>query len=256
MSIKAFILVAPLALGGLWASGALGGSTYSRDVDRSPAQVMAALADLDVRGQPGSPGTDPAASGGVAPLFRTERGNNQISLVVMSGDKVATRMTAFLEPLDGGARTRVTAAVERGDAPDDFVSPAFRSEGITLGLFTMAIEGELNELTGPPQRSLAECQQLEQDLLMANSGGLGGRPESFKEGIGSGAQTIMRLHAVEAELRRQGCDTNRRGGGDVADVDSRMLGAGPPPEMDEAAGTGGVNFEPGQPMVDVRRRSR
>ena len=160
MSIKAMILMMPLALGGLWASGALGGSTYSRDVDRSPAQVMAALSDLDVRGQPGAPGTDAAASGGVAPLFRTERGPNQISFVVMSGNRVATRMTAMLEPLDGGARTRVTAAVERGDAPDDFVSPAFRSEGITLGLFTMAIEGELNELTGPPRRSLARPSEM------------------------------------------------------------------------------------------------
>ena len=250
MSIKAMILMMPLALGGLWASGALGGSTYSRDVDRSPAQVMAALSDLDVRGQPGAPGTDAAASGGLAPLFRTERGPNQISFVVMSGNRVATRMTAMLEPLDGGARTRVTAAVERGDAPDDFVSPAFRSEGITLGLFTMAIEGELNELTGPPRRSLAECQQLEQDLLMANSGGLTGRPENLKEGLGNGARTVIRLHAVEGELRRQGCDTSGRGGGDFADVESRMAGEGPPPEA------GGVNFEPGQPMVDVSRRGR
>ena len=194
MSIKAMILMMPLALGGLWASGALGGSTYSRDVDRSPAQVMAALSDLDVRGQPGAPGTDAAASGGV--------------------------------------------------------SPAFRSEGITLGLFTMAIEGELNELTGPPRRSLAECQQLEQDLLMANSGGLTGRPENLKEGLGNGARTVIRLHAVEGELRRQGCDTSGRGGGDFADVESRMVGEGPPPEA------GGVNFEPGQPMVDVSRRGR
>jgi hypothetical protein len=248
MTLKAFVLAAPLALAGLWASGALGSSTYSRDVDRPPAQVLAALEDLDVRRQPGSPGTDPNASGGVTPLFQTERGADRISFFVMSGGKVATRMTALVEPLDGGARSRVTAIVERGDAPDDFVSPAFRSEGITLGLFTMAIEGELNELVSPVRKSRAECQQLEEQLLLANSGGLGGRPENLQQGLGNGAQTIMRLHAVEAELRRQGCDTSG-GGSNFEPVSDRMSEGG-------SGGPAGVNFEPGQPMVDVSRRGR
>lgn len=168
MILKALGLLAPLVAGGLYFAGGFGGG-YHRDVDRTPAQVMEALADLDVRTQPGAPGTDPAASGGVEPVFRTERTGDSISYVVLSGDKVATRMTAHLEPLDGGARTRVTATVERGDAPDDFVSPAFRSRGITMALFSMAIESELNRLVAPPAKTAEECQELEQRLLLANA---------------------------------------------------------------------------------------
>jgi hypothetical protein len=248
MSLKAFLLLAPLALGGWWFAG--GAGAYSREVDRTPAQVMAALADLDVRGEPGAPGTDPSRSGGVPSLFRTERGPNEISFVVMSGNQVATRMTARLEPLDGGRRTRVTAEVQRGDAPDDFVAPAFRSHGITMGLFTMALEGELNELTLPARKSAAECQELTRNLLEANApAGAGERPANLRQAFGNGARVIMTLNAVEAELRRQGCDTNGRGGGDRFEAARNAMGAAPPPGSPPVAG---ANFQPGQPMVDVR----
>lgn len=40
---------------------------------RPPAEVMAALADLDITAQPGSPGTDPSRSGGVEPVFLLDR---------------------------------------------------------------------------------------------------------------------------------------------------------------------------------------
>ena len=179
-------------------------------------------------------------------MFRTERTANSISFLVLSGDKVATRMTAFLEPLDGGARTRVTAAVERGDAPDDFVSPAFRSEGVTLGLFTMALEGELNSMTAVASKTPAQCQQLMQQLLMANSGGLDPTPDNLRQGIGNGAQTVMRIHAVEAELRRQGCasiGTEQ----DFAEIESLM---------GDPEATGEVRYVPGQPMIDVSRDGR
>lgn len=244
MSLKVFGVLAPVVLGGLWFSGALGGA-LARDVDRSPAQVMAALADLDVRQQPGSPGTDPTASGGVSPLFRTERTADSISFVVMSGNQVATRMTAHLQPLDDGRRTRVTASVERGDAPDDFVSPAFRSRGITLALFWAAVEGELNELVAPPRLSQAECRALVEQLLLANAqAGINDRPENLKQAVGNTARTVMTLHAVEAELRRRGCPTN--GGGDFAPVSNEMGSGGSAPPR-------GTSFAPGRPMVDVSR---
>jgi len=41
----------------LLAPAVLGGGAYSREVDRTPAQVMAALGDLDIREQPGEPGS-------------------------------------------------------------------------------------------------------------------------------------------------------------------------------------------------------
>jgi hypothetical protein len=248
MSLKLFGLLAPVALGGLWVSGALGGSLYSREVNRTPAQVMAALDSLDVRDQPGAPGTDPSRSGGVAPLFRTERGPNRIAFVVMSGNQVATRMIAHLEPLDGGRRTRVTAEVERGDAPDDFVSPAFRSEGVTYGLFSLALEGELDALVAPPQRSRAECIAMEESMLL--SAAPRSEPDNLKQAVGSTAQTAMRLGAIQAELRRRGCAGGGPGGpGGFAPISQQMTGDGNPPPA-------GTTFEAGRPMMDVGRNRR
>lgn len=191
MSLKLFGLLAPVALGGLYFGGALT-SGYAREVDQPPAAVMAALADLDIRNVPGEPGTDPSRAGGVPPVFRTERGEGRIDFTVLSRDQVATRMTAFVEPLDGGRRTRVTAEVERGDAPDEFVSPAFRSEGLTLGLFAVALESELGALTAPPRASEATCR-----AVMA-------RLEADGEAMGP----IRRARATRVRLRRAGCDTD------------------------------------------------
>jgi hypothetical protein len=245
MFLKAFGLLAPLVAGGLWMAGLFGGSAYSRVVDRPPAEVMAALEELDIRKQPGQPGTDPAASGGVAPVFVTQHVAGGISFVVMSGDKVATRMTAHLEPLDGGKGTRVTASVERRNAPDDFVAPAFRSNGLTMGLFSAALEGELNKLTGPPQLSQAECQALEQRLLAANAPPE--MPQNFVQAIGGTAKTAIALHRVENELRRQGCESTSPGsGGDFKPVENRMGQTA----SSAAPVDPGVRFEPGKPMVD------
>jgi hypothetical protein len=244
MFLKAMGVLTPIAAGSLWLGGAFGGGAYSRVVDRPPGEVMAALEDLDVRKQPGQPGTDPATSGGVAPQFLSEHVPDGISFVVMSGDKVATRMTAHLQPLDGGRRTRVTATVERGDAPDDFVSPAFRSRGITLGLFTTAIEGELNALVAPPRLAQEECQELEQRLLAANETP-NAEPRSLGQAIGGTARTIIGLNAVEAELRRRGCPTDHSAG-EFKPVEDRMSQG----RRDPAPAVASVDFSPGKPMVD------
>lgn len=210
MFVKALGLLAPLAAAGLYFGGAFDAG-YAREVARSPAEVMAALEDLDVRRQPGSPGTDASRSGGVAPVFQTERSADAISFVVMSGDAVATRMTARLEPLDGGARTRVTALVERGDAPDERTSPAFRSVGLTMGLFTSAIEDELNELERPAARSAAECAELERNMN-------GDR-------IYSGLEAIARVREMAAQMERSGCST--RASDEFRPVVSHMAPAAP-----------------------------
>src|ERR1700760_2036272 len=49
------------------------GNGYSHIVDKPQADVVAALEDLDITKQPGNPGTDPSASGGVAPEIRLEK---------------------------------------------------------------------------------------------------------------------------------------------------------------------------------------
>jgi hypothetical protein len=250
MFVKVFAIFAPLVGGAIWAMGGFGG-VYSRDVARPPAEVIAAIADLDITGQPGSPGTDPEASGGVAPVFQVEQAGDRVVWTVMSGDKVATRMTAFVQPLDGGKASRVTVDVERGDAPDDFVSPAFRSEGLTLGLFSMALEGELDQLVAPARLSREECQELEVRLLQASGAGTDGDPASLGQAVGGTAKNMLRLNAVEGELKRRGCDTS--GGGTFEPVSDQMS------EGLAAAQDGSgheVNLEPGKPMLDLNHDGR
>lgn len=220
MFLKTLGIVAPVVAGGVYMMG-WANAGYSRDVDRPPEEVMAALADLDIREQPGAPGSDPSASGGVAPLFVLDRGPSSMSWKVMSGDKVATVMTASIVPLDGGRRSRVTARVERGDAPDDFVSPAFRSEGLTLGLFGMALESELNELTLPAGGNPEKCAAMIEDFRTAgHNSGTAARPTNMADAVGGVAKISMRLAAFEAEMRRNGCNPDDLDG--VAPATSRM----------------------------------
>jgi hypothetical protein len=238
MSLKIFLFLAPVALGGWYVTSGPGGG-FSQEVDKSPQQVLAAISDLDIRRQPGAPGTDAAASGGIPSEFRTERTAEGITFVVMSGNQVATRMIARLEPLDGGRRTRVTAQVVRGDAPDERIAPAFRSNGVTLGLFSAALRDELTGLNG--HKSLEECRTLEGQLLDAN-------PPTDNP-----MASIRAIHRMAGELRRQGCTPGeavrvngpRPAPGDHMGPMSPQAGTG-------AAPAGGANFEPGQPMVDVR----
>lgn len=239
---------AALLIGGLYAGGVLGGG-YAREVGRPQGEVMRALEDLDITAQPGAPGTDPARSGGVKPLFRLERTADSMTWIVMSGNQVATRMIADFKAIDS-THTKVTAHVERGDAPDDFVSPAFRSKGVTLGLFSMALEGELNELTGPAT-DVAGCERLMEglqdrmtDAAVARYEAGERQPASLSAAMGDTARTVMTLHAVEGERRRLGCK----------DADPNSFTA--PTQLMRAADDApaqtrdGVSFVPGKPMID------
>lgn len=248
MSMKAFGLLAPLVCGGLYFTGALGGG-YARDVDGTPARVMAAVADLDIREQPGSPGTDPGRSGGVRPAFRTERTANSITWIVLSGNQVATRMTATFEPLDGGRRTRITAQVARGDAPDDLVSPAFRSEGLTLGLFSMALESELDEMVAPQGAWNDACQRIMDRFESGAYAPPPGPRDNLKQAVGETMRTIGTIREVRAELLRNGCNPDRPGGESGFRPISNVMGSAPP----ASTGAGGASFEPGRPMVDPSR---
>lgn len=212
MFLKGFGLLAPVALGGMYMTGAFGGS-YERTVDRPPAEVMAAVGDLDLTAQPGAPGTDPTRSGGVLPTFVLERGTDTMTWKVMSGALVATSMTAKFEPLDGGTKTRVTTSVTRGEAPDDLVSPAFRSTGITGGLFAVALEGELNELTLPSGGSPEKCQELVEQMQAEGIARMLASSEQVREtGLSAGARTTMQLHGQYMRLRAAGCDPDKMGG--------------------------------------------
>lgn len=238
---------------GAYFTGALS-TDYSRTVGRPQADVMAALSDLDITAPPGSPGTDPVTSGGIRPLFRLATTANSMTWYVMSGNKVATAMTATFEPVGDGKETRVRASVERGDAPDNVVSPAFRSEGITLGLFTMAIEGELDKLVSPVTKSADECRDLAEQMMHPPRVGPS-PPENATNlaiAIGGTAKSILKLGAMEAELRRAGCDTS--GNGQFQPVSNMMGSAPPPPSGRGHDSQPDVIIEPGKPMIDPTQK--
>ena len=212
---------------GVWATGALGGG-YSRTVDRPPAEVAAALADLDIRDAPGAPGTDPRASGGELPTFRVDAAADHVSYVVMAHGEVAMTMTAWLKPVDGGKRTKVTASVARGPTPDDYVSPAFRSNGITMGLFAAQLEGEIDKLVFPPGKWTAECDAIVARFEESNGGPFGGDrgTGSLAQAIGSTAQMSMRLGQYDKELKAAHCPQPEAG---FRPVSAKLTDSGPPP---------------------------
>jgi hypothetical protein len=247
MFVKALVGGGTLVGLGLYLHSAAA-SSYSRDVGATPSTVRSALEDLDIREAPGEPATDPTRSGGVEPVFQlTETGNDMV-WTVTSGDKVAVKMIAHLTPLDGGKRTRVTAEVERGNAPDDYVAPAFRSTGVTRGLFAMVLDQELDEMFVTQSRDSETCQKIMDDFEAATP--------DFQEqrGFGAIAKTGLRLSALESKLKAAGCPTGFSG--KFEPVSSKMgSGSEPPPTISEQQRRDGVSFKPGEPMIDPSKDS-
>lgn len=241
MDGKFFLGAGAILSGGAYLGGAFDPGGYARVVGASPVEVRAALQDLDIREAPGEPGTDPSRSGGVAPLFElTEQGNDMV-WTVRSGNDVAVRLIAHLEPVDGGTRTRVTTKVERGNAPDDLVAPAFRSIGITKGLFSMVLDDELDDLTRPPSPGDEACRELSLKLLEASA-----PPPGEQVGFAGVARTALTLGAVEGKLKAAGCDTGFQEFREVSN------------EMGHDPGSSALRsrrLDPAKPMVDVSRGS-
>lgn len=240
MFLKSFAMV-PLMIGGFYVAGVFGGGGYARDVARPPADVMEALADLDITAQPGSPGTDASRSGGVQPVFLLERESDRMIWTVMSGDKVAIRMTAVVKGSKEGSR--VTAFVERGDAPDALVSPAFRSTGITMGLFGSALDDELGDLTKAAAADPAVCDALLARFEMENMAlSASADPDNLGQAIGTTARIAVKLRAQHDEYVSKGCETKRAYRGDAWE-----------PVTDEmSAGSSGIPsaMGPGTPPMD------
>lgn len=189
-------------------------------------------------------------------MFVLEHGTDTITWKVMSGSLIAMTMTAKFEPLADGTRTRVTTSVARGDAPDDLVSPAFRSKGVSHGLFLAALEGELDELTLPTGGSADKCRAIAAGLQADGTGGVGnGAPD--ERSLANGARTIMQLNAMDMQLRAAGCDPSKtQMGGPINDMIDRIEEKhAREDELFDDEGEQGVRFEPGKPMIDVSRKS-
>lgn len=217
---------------------------YARTVAAPPEAVAAALSDLDVTDAPGSPGSDPMRSGGLPSDFVLTREGSDLVWTVTNGGQVAVRLIAHLEPAPGG-KTRVTLDYERGEAPDDHVAPAFRSRGISLGLFAMVMEDELDRLTTPPGEWTEKCDAIMERFEAEGISQFDGAPppDDLKTAIGHTAKTAMRLAALEKELKLKGCPTGFRD--DFRPISNEM-GEAPVPQP-------GVSYQPAAPMIDVRR---
>ena len=234
--LRASVVTAVLVALGVWSSGVMGGG-YSRTVDKPPAEVAAALADLDIRNAPGAPGTDPMSSGGQVPDFRVESALDHVSYIVMAHNEVAITMTAWLKPIDGGKRTKVTATVIRGPAPDDYVSPAFRSNGITMGLFATQLEGEIDKLVFPPGKWTAECDAIVARFEAGNEAmgmGMNGGSGSLTQAMGNTAKFSMRLGQYDKELKTAHCPQPDNPN-EFHDVKSTLTDNGSPPMPPEIA---------------------
>jgi hypothetical protein len=245
MFVRAFVGAAAVAGIGLYLHQAFGPS-YSRNVGATPTDVRSALEDLDIRNAPGAPASDPSRSGGVTPAFQLSEAGNDMVWTIMSGDKVAVRLIAHLTPTDGGQHTKVTADVERGDAPDDYVAPAFRSTSLTRSLFGMVLDQELDKMNVTQTADSEACKKIMADFEA------GTPPPDQQRGFGGVAHTAMRLSALDGQLKTAGCPT---GGSDNFEQPTSVLtdSGPPPPTTTTDEHRDGVNFKPGQPMVDVSK---
>jgi hypothetical protein len=245
MFVRAFGGAAAVAAVGLYLHSAFGPS-YSRNVSATPAEVRSALEDLDIRNAPGAPASDPSRSGGVAPTFQlTEQGDDMI-WTIMSGDKVAVRLIAHLAATDGGQHTKVTAEVERGDAPDDYVAPAFRSTSLTRSLFGMVLDQELDQMHVTQSADSATCQKILADFEAS-------APSADQQaGFGGVARTALKLNALEGQLKAAGCPVNAPGNFEEPKA-QLTADSGAPPPVTTGGGNGGAKFEPGKPMLDLSK---
>jgi hypothetical protein len=245
MFVRALVGAAAVTGIGLYLHQAFGPS-YSRNVGATPSEVRNALEDLDIRNAPGAPASDPSRSGGVAPTFQLSEAGNDMVWTIMSGNKVAVRLIAHLTPTDGGQHTKVTADVERGDAPDDYVAPAFRSTSLTRSLFGMVLDQELDQMNVTQTADSEACKKIMADFEA------GTPPPEQQTGFGGVAHTAIRLSALESQLKAAGCPTG--GSGNFEQPTAVLTDSGtPPPTTATEERRDTVSFKPGQPMVDVSK---
>jgi hypothetical protein len=227
---------------GLYLHSAFGPS-YTRNVGKPPAEVREALRDLDIRNAPGEPASDPSRSGGIEPVFQLSETGNDMVWTITSGNQVAVKLIAHLEPTDGGQHTKVTAEVERGDAPDDHVAPAFRSTSLTRSLFGLVLDQELDQMNVTQARDSESCQKIMDDFQAS-----GPQWGEDQRGFGGVAKTALRLNALEGKLKAAGCPTGFQG--KFEPVSNEMGEGGSPPPTAAEDHRDGVSFEPGKPMID------
>lgn len=254
MFLKAFIGMSAIVGGALYF---MSDSGYARTVDASPDKVRSGLYALDIRNAPGAPATDPSQSGGLPSSFAVTQEGNDMVWTVTNGSEVAVRMIAHLEPIDGGQRTKVTARIERGNAPDDHVAPLFRSTGTTMGLFSMVLEDTLDKVVFPVGEWTSACDAIMARFEERNAANIDQHsPRGMSQAFAGGAKAAMSIAAMDKELKAAGCpQPSSQEGWDPA------LGMMEPKVRDDGPAAPVVregNAEPtfGQPMIDPSQAGR
>ena len=131
--------------------------------------------------------------------------------------------------------------------PDEYTSPAFRSEGTTLGLFGIALDTELDEMLAPGWGP--HCDELRDRLFGVGdfeAHAYSGREPSLRDGV----DAIRRVSGARRELLDAGCNPDTQDRGGFREVTDTMQ---PAQQPGAAAPDDEVTFEPGRPMVDVSR---
>jgi hypothetical protein len=221
MFLKSFGLLAPLAGGALWFSGALHSGVYARDVDLPPEQVASALAGtrfdgLDV---PGSPYF------GLGPP-REERTADGFRWTLASGGETFLVMTAHIAPIDGGAKSRISATVETGVlSKPGAVAAEARLPATMEPILAAAIDAEIAERVESDPAAVKAARERE---LMAAGAVMAARIIANPEAVRADADEVFREAMAAAQENS-------------------------PPTSSGPARDKHVSFRPGEPMVDVSR---
>ena len=233
MLYRILLVVLPVALGAAIYSGAMpghrlvSGSSYSKEVPATPADVRAALGAMPLG--PGSEGDGP-------PLVRTENSDG-FTWSATSGDKVVMTMKATIVPLDNGRASRVDADVSPGDAP---VPPRFPTASQVSRVFAKLLDATLNPLLLESERMPAQIVERNREdgrgylnalQIILNPEAVRARFQQVARQAAADAMTRYRAQPVTPTLNYQPDGVSRP--------------ADPMP--------GETKFEPGKPMVDVRR---
>ena len=207
------IISGAIPLTSLWPT-----SSYSTTVPHTPDEVARELSGLRL---------DPDGDSADVDVQRTADG---YSWTVSNDGKPMISYIAHLEALDGGKSTRVTSEVKQlPAATQDDAPKAFKEAGLETSLFNAALEEDLNPLQ-PDDRRLSDREahkRRENEMVVM-----------------AATYTTTHLSEIGSEMQKNAPDANEA---DQRDSELRAQAA------QEEQARQGVNFEPGQPMIDPSR---
>ncbi|CAN5451698.1 hypothetical protein BH10PSE14_BH10PSE14_17840 [soil metagenome] len=228
MMIRVLMGVVPMTVSALVYSGAVpvsslfGGSSFSADVAASPSTVASALSDLKM---------EEITKSGTVPYVTSlthRRTTDGMEWTLLADGKKMLEMVATLSPTNDGTGTHVAAETHKGvDYDEQKLGRGLQDMGLVNTVFGAALTTKLNEFLPPAERK--SVAKLEQDRMATVTGAMT-------------AKLMMNPMAIAVEGRRREVEFKDQMASDMAAQAVR--------ERQQQANAG-VNFVPGQPMVDV-----